>query len=155
MSLDRNKPRLFNSILLRIATRTVKMDDDDRDYRYNCYMNEDIEGFPPPPQSPKPVKSGAFSYDNKNGLRVRDISRAPLGDLTLLFRKNAPSWRRAIATKPWLTAQLRLYDIAFDKSAKVGELRATLEAAVKGRKVSECATCAQVEVKTCRCSLLF
>ncbi|KAI3331032.1 hypothetical protein F4824DRAFT_476407 [Ustulina deusta] len=113
------------------------MDDDDRDYRYNCYMNEDIEGFPPPPQSPKPVKSGAFSYDNKNGLRVRDISRAPLGDLTLLFRKNAPSWRRAIATKPWLTAQLRLYDIAFDKSAKVGELRATLEAAVKGRKCIE------------------
>ncbi|KAI1302877.1 hypothetical protein F5Y03DRAFT_190926 [Xylaria venustula] len=113
------------------------MKDDDQGYQYSCNMYGDVEGFPPRPQSPKPVKSGAFSYDHRNGLRVGEISRASLQDLTLLFRKNAPRARRAAATKPWITAQLRLYDIAFDKSAKVVELRSTLEAAVKGGRCVE------------------
>ncbi|KAI0968385.1 hypothetical protein F4678DRAFT_442886 [Xylaria arbuscula] len=113
------------------------MQDDDRDYRYSCNMYADVEGFPPRPQSPKPAKSGAFSYDDRNGLRVGEFSRATLQDLTLLFRKNASSARRAAATKPWITAQLRLYDIAFNKSARVVELQNTLEAAVKGRRCVE------------------
>ncbi|TGJ84555.1 hypothetical protein E0Z10_g4209 [Xylaria hypoxylon] len=113
------------------------MEDDDRDYRYDCNVNGDAPGFPPPPQSPKPAKSGAFSYDNKNGLRVGGFSHAPLEDLKLLFRKNASTARRAVATKPWITAQLHLYGIAFNKSAKAAELRSTLEAAVKGRMCTE------------------
>ncbi|KAI0534717.1 hypothetical protein GGR58DRAFT_481685 [Xylaria digitata] len=113
------------------------MEDDDRDYRYDCHMNVDAPGFPSPPRSPKPAKSGAFSFDDKNGLRVGDFSRAPLEDLRLLFRKNASSARRRAATKPWIIAQLHLYGIAFDKSAKVDELRSTLETAVKGQKCIE------------------
>ncbi|KAI0438484.1 hypothetical protein F4803DRAFT_534855 [Xylaria telfairii] len=109
------------------------MDDDD----WDSSMSSDAEGFPARPRSPEPVKSGAFSYDNKNGLLAGGFSRAPLEDLRLLFRKNASSARRRAATKPWITAQLRLYDIAFDKSAKADELRSTLEAAVKGRRCVE------------------
>ncbi|KAI0516948.1 hypothetical protein F5B22DRAFT_605632 [Xylaria bambusicola] len=111
------------------------MEDNSSDYDDN--LSDEAEGFPPRPQLPESVKSGAFSYDSRNGLRVSNFSRASLEDLTLLFRKNASSARRAVATKPWLTAQLRLYDIAFNKSAKVSELRGTLEAAVKGRKCVE------------------
>ncbi|KAI0471416.1 hypothetical protein F4859DRAFT_485607 [Xylaria cf. heliscus] len=111
--------------------------DDDRDYWEDCYRNGDAEGFPVRPQSPTPVKSGAFSYHQRNGLRVGDVSRAPLEELRLLFRKNASSARQIAATKPWITAQLRLYDIAFNKSAKVDELRSILETAVKGRKCVE------------------
>ncbi|GAW13364.1 hypothetical protein ANO14919_027480 [Xylariales sp. No.14919] len=111
--------------------------EDDRDYRYACCAYVDAPGFPPPPESPKPPKSGAFSYDNKNGLRVGGFSRAPLDELKLLFRKNESSARRAAATKPWITAQLYLYGIPFNKSARVAELRNTLEAAVKGRKCVE------------------
>ncbi|KAI1748717.1 hypothetical protein F4782DRAFT_516013 [Xylaria castorea] len=110
------------------------MDEDDRDYWSDC---SDAEGFPPRPQSPAPVKSGAFSYDNKNGLLAGGFSRATLEELRLLFRKNASSARRRAATKPWIAAQLHLYDIAFDKSSKVDELRCTLEASVKGRKCVE------------------
>ncbi|KAI8948633.1 hypothetical protein F4801DRAFT_556433 [Xylaria longipes] len=111
--------------------------EDDRDYWHDCSMNGDAEGFPPQPQSPTPVKSGGFSYDERNGLLAGGFSRAPLEELRLLFRKNASSARRRAATKPWIIAQLRLYDITFDKSAKVDELRDTLEAAVKGRKCVE------------------
>ncbi|KAI0427475.1 hypothetical protein F5Y09DRAFT_333347 [Xylaria sp. FL1042] len=102
-------------------------------------MNEDAEGFPPrpPSPSPKPAKSGAFSYDDRNGLRVGEFSRVPIEELRLLFRKNASFARRSAATKPWIAAQLHLYGIPFDKSAKVGELRDTLEAAVKGRRCVE------------------
>ncbi|KAK5625140.1 hypothetical protein RRF57_000856 [Xylaria bambusicola] len=119
------------------APRTVMNEDDYSDYEDDSFTYAEYEGFPPRPQSPEPVKSGAFSYDTKNGLRVGNFSRASLEDLSLLFRKNASSARRAVATKPWLTAQLRLYDINFNKSAKVSELRSTLEAAVKGRKCVE------------------
>ncbi|KAF2964137.1 hypothetical protein GQX73_g9420 [Xylaria multiplex] len=122
---------------LKTPREVVIMDRDYQDYRYDCHMNVDAPGFPPPPPSPKPAKSGAFSYDYENGLRVGDFSRAPLEDLRLLFRKNASSARRRAATKPWIIAQLRLYGIAFDKSAKVDELRSTLETAVKGRKCIE------------------
>ncbi|KAI1274224.1 hypothetical protein F5Y07DRAFT_373686 [Xylaria sp. FL0933] len=108
------------------------MEDDDSDYRYDCCMNGDVEGFPP--QLPKPAKSGAFSYDDRNGLRVGEFSRAPVEELRLLFRKNASHARRRVATKQWIVAQLHLYDIPFNKSAKVGELRDTLEAAVKSRR---------------------
>ncbi|KAI0813704.1 hypothetical protein GGR55DRAFT_687370 [Xylaria sp. FL0064] len=111
------------------------MEDDDSDYRYDCCMNGDVEGFPPRPQLPKPATSGAFSYDDRNGLRVGEFSRAPVEELRLLFRKNALSARRRVATKPWIAAQLHLYDIPFNKSAKVSELRDTLEAAVKSRRV--------------------
>ncbi|KAI0551531.1 hypothetical protein F4679DRAFT_538287 [Xylaria curta] len=111
--------------------------DDDRDYWYDCSVNCDAEGFPARPQSPAPVKSGTFSYDNKSGLLAGGFPRATLEELSLLFRKNASSARRRAATKPWIAAQLHLYDIAFNKSAKVDELRCTLEAAVKGRKCIE------------------
>lgn len=111
------------------------------DDHWDGSVNSDVEGFPARPQSPAPVKSGAFSYDNKNGLLAGGFSRAPLEDLKLLFRKNASSARRRAATKPWITAQLRLYDIAFHKSAKADELRSTLEAAVKGRRVSKPLLC--------------
>ncbi|KAI1120964.1 hypothetical protein F5Y10DRAFT_257305 [Nemania abortiva] len=113
------------------------MQDDDKDYRYDCDVNGDVEGFPPEPQAPGPARSGAFSYDDKNGLRAGGFHRAPLEELRLLFRANASSARRAAATKPWITAQLRLYAIPFEKSAGVAELRNTLEAAVKGRKCIE------------------
>ncbi|KAI0186410.1 hypothetical protein EV127DRAFT_472652 [Xylaria flabelliformis] len=113
------------------------MEEDDRDYWDDYSMNSHVEGFPARPEPPAPVKSGAFSYDNKNGLRANDFPRATIEELGLLFRKNASSARRRAATKPWIAAQLYLYDIAFDKSAKVDELRRTLEAAVKGRKCVE------------------
>lgn len=111
---------------------------DDEEYRYACNMYSDVEGFPPEPK-PKPLgpaKYKSFSYDNRNGLRVGEVSRASLEDLKLLFRKNASSARRAIATKPWITAQLRLYDIDFKSSANAAELYHTLAVAVTGRKVS-------------------
>ncbi|RWA14049.1 hypothetical protein EKO27_g1064 [Xylaria grammica] len=121
---------------------------DDRDYRYACCAYVDAPGFPPPPKSPKPPKSGAFSYDNKNGLRVGGFSRAPLDELKLLFRRNATSARRAVATKPWITAQLYLYGIAFNKSARVAELRNTLEAAcVEGDPPSITATKEQLTMQ--------
>ncbi|KAI0451010.1 hypothetical protein F5B21DRAFT_488721 [Xylaria acuta] len=113
------------------------MEKDNRDYIYDCSMNSDVEGFPARPQSPAQIKSGPFSYDDRNGLLAGGFSRAPLEELRLLFRKNASSARRGAATKPWIAAQLRLYDISFDKSAKADELRSTLEAAVKGRKCVE------------------
>ncbi|KAI0868170.1 hypothetical protein GGS24DRAFT_494773 [Hypoxylon argillaceum] len=113
------------------------MQDDDQDYRYDCHMNGNVEGFPPEPQAPGPAKSGVFSYDDKNGIRVGSFSRASLGDLHLLFRKNASPARLTAATKPWIVAQLRVYDIPFRKSANVDELRSMLKAAVKGRKAVE------------------
>ncbi|KAI1359787.1 hypothetical protein F5Y08DRAFT_344333 [Xylaria arbuscula] len=103
------------------------MADNDYAYRQDCYEYEEVEGFPPRPQSPEPIKSSAFSYDRRNGFRVGNYSRAALEELTLLFRRNASRARLAIATKPWLIAQLRFYDIAFNKSAKVGELWEALE----------------------------
>lgn len=112
------------------------MQDDDQDYRYDCHMNGDVEGFPPEPQAPGPAKSGVFSYDDKNGIRVGSFSRASLGDLHLLFRKNVSLARLTAATKLWIVAQLCVYDIPFRKSANVDELRSMLKAAVKGRKVS-------------------
>jgi hypothetical protein len=59
-----------------------------------------------------PVKSGVFTYD-KDGLKAGDFTRASVGDLKLLFRKNASRARVRSATKPWVTAQLRLYGILF------------------------------------------
>ncbi|KAI0104629.1 hypothetical protein GGR51DRAFT_223637 [Nemania sp. FL0031] len=113
------------------------MQHDEQEYRDDCCMYSHTEGFPPEPQVPELTRSGAFSYNDQNGLRAGGFTRASLEDLRLLFRKNASSARRAIATKSWLTAQLRLYDIPFEKSAFVDELWSTLEAAVKGRKCVE------------------
>ncbi|KAI0009865.1 hypothetical protein F4779DRAFT_617191 [Xylariaceae sp. FL0662B] len=101
------------------------------------YMNGDVEGYPPRPPSPKPARSGAFSYDDHNGLQASGISREPLSELRLLFRKNASRARQRVATKPWLTAQLRLYGITFDRSATADKLWDKLEAAVKGRMCVE------------------
>ncbi|KAI1742729.1 hypothetical protein F4680DRAFT_411584 [Xylaria scruposa] len=113
------------------------MEEDDRDYWDDCSINSDVEGFPARPQPPTPVKSGAFSYDNKNGLRANGFPRAKIEELRQSYRKNASYARRRATTKPWIAAQLHLYDIAFDKSSKVDDLRRTLEAAVKGRKCVE------------------
>ncbi|KAI3325347.1 hypothetical protein HD806DRAFT_552676 [Xylariaceae sp. AK1471] len=93
------------------------MDDTHQDYLRDCCRNGDAEGFPPEPPLPKSVRSGAFIYKHDDGFQASGISRAPLEELRLLFRKNASSARRAAATKTWLTAQLRLYGITFDKSA--------------------------------------
>lgn len=109
---------------------------DDEEYKYACNMYSDIEGFPPEPPPWGPAKYKTFTYDHRNGLRVGGFSRASLADLKLLFRRNASAARRAIATKPWITAQLRLYDIAFKSSVGVSELYGILAAAVTGGKVS-------------------
>lgn len=119
------------------------MEDNDQAYWDDCYESEEAESFPARPRLPEPVKSGPFSYDTRNGLRIGNVSRASPEDLTLLFRKNASSARRAVATKPWLIAQLQFHDIAFTRSAKVGELWSTLETAVKKRRVSYFAQAAE------------
>ncbi|KAI0205912.1 hypothetical protein F4808DRAFT_184733 [Astrocystis sublimbata] len=113
------------------------MEDEDWVYNRACELNSTVAGFPALPSPPTQVRAGAFSYNNRDGLRAGDFSRASLDDLRLLFRANASSARRRMATKPWITAQLHLYDIPFNKSGGVAELRDTLEAAVKGRKCVE------------------
>lgn len=85
--------------------------------------------------SPEPVRSGVFTY-GKDGIQASGISRAPLSELRLLFRKNASAARVRAATKPWITAQLQLYGIPFKKSDSAAQLRAALESAVKTGKVS-------------------
>jgi hypothetical protein len=86
------------------------------------------------PRTPEPVRSQAYTYD-KDGIKANGIPRASLSDLSLLFRKNAASSRQRAATKPWVTAQLRLYGISFKKSDGAKELKAALETAVRTRKV--------------------
>ncbi|KAL1981850.1 hypothetical protein VTN96DRAFT_2095 [Rasamsonia emersonii] len=83
--------------------------------------------------SPEPVRSGVFTY-GKDGIQASGISRAPLSELRLLFRKNASAARVRAATKPWITAQLQLYGIPFKKSDSAAQLRAALESAVKTGK---------------------
>ena len=87
------------------------------------------------PASPEPVRSKEFTYNNEDGLKTNGFSRASLSDLRLLFRKNAASSRVRAATKPWVTAQLKLYGIPFKKSDGAQELKATLETAVKKGQV--------------------
>ncbi|KAM7203280.1 hypothetical protein V8F33_002271 [Rhypophila sp. PSN 637] len=65
------------------------------------------------PASPPAVKSRSFA---------------------LLFRKNAARSRVAAATKPWITAQLRLYSIEFKSTDDKNALWDTLEAAFKSKK---------------------
>jgi hypothetical protein len=86
------------------------------------------------PRTPEPVRSKAFTY-GKDGIKAKNIARASISDLRLLFRKNAASSRVRAATKPWVTAQLQLYGIPFKKSDGARELKAVLETAVKMRKV--------------------
>ncbi|KAH8699091.1 hypothetical protein BGW36DRAFT_377269 [Talaromyces proteolyticus] len=90
------------------------------------------------PQSPEPIRSGSFTY-SKNGIAACNISRAPLSELKQLFRKNASSTRVAVATRPWLTAQLQLYGIPFQKSRTAPQLKATLEDAVRAGKCNSLA----------------
>ncbi|KAI1119242.1 hypothetical protein F5Y14DRAFT_446455 [Nemania sp. NC0429] len=106
-------------------------------YRYSCDMYGLEEGFPPEPKKPGPARYRTFTYDDTDGFRASKFSRASLADLRLIFRKNASAGRRAIATKPWITAQLRLYDIPFRSSADADELFSTLGAAVSDRKCIE------------------
>lgn len=114
----------------------LKARKDHEKYLSNCAWYGGEEGFPPEPKPPKPARSRAFTYSHDDGFLASGISRAPIEELRLLFSKNASQARQAAATKPWLTAQLRLYGITFDKSADIDQLWYTLEAAVKGRKVS-------------------
>lgn len=65
-------------------------------------------------RSPEPVKSGIFTYD-KHGIKVGTFSRESISELKLLFRKNASRARVRAATRPWVTAQLQLYGIPFNK----------------------------------------
>ncbi|KAI8627998.1 hypothetical protein F5Y19DRAFT_486308 [Xylariaceae sp. FL1651] len=96
----------------------------DSEYRSDCYLNGGAEGYPPQPPLPKPARSGAFTYDDQHGLQASGFSRAALSELRLLFRKNASQARQAAATKPWITAQLRLYGIPFDNSSQENYLQA-------------------------------
>jgi hypothetical protein len=86
------------------------------------------------PRTPEPVRSQAYTY-GKDGIKASGIPRASLSDLGLLFRKNAASSRKRAATKPWVTAQLQLYGISFQKSGGAAELKAVLENAVRTGKV--------------------
>lgn len=81
-----------------------------------------------------PLKSGVFTYD-KDGIKAGGFIRASFGELRLLFRKNASSARVRSATKPWVTAQLRLYGIPFQANASAAQLKGVLETAVKNKQV--------------------
>ncbi|OXV10329.1 hypothetical protein Egran_01912 [Elaphomyces granulatus] len=94
--------------------------------RVQLKMDYDIN-YPSPPEL---VRSKGFTY-GEDGIKANNIPRASLSDLRLLFRKNAASFRVRAATKPWVTAQLKLYGIPFKKSDGAQELKATLETAVK------------------------
>jgi hypothetical protein len=87
------------------------------------------------PQPPEPVRSGVFTY-GEYGIKASGISRESVSEIRLLFRKNASRARVRAATKPWLTAQLKLYGIPFQKSDSAIQLKAALETAVKAGKVS-------------------
>ncbi|KAI1172045.1 hypothetical protein F4777DRAFT_23634 [Nemania sp. FL0916] len=107
-------------------------------YRHSCVQYSNNEGFPPVPKPPDRARSGAFMYDKENGFHAAGkISRSSVADMRLIFRKNASATRRAIATKQWITAQLRFYGIAFSRSADIDELYDTLAAAVAGRQCIE------------------
>ncbi|RHZ62811.1 uncharacterized protein CDV56_108802 [Aspergillus thermomutatus] len=82
------------------------------------------------PEPPEPLKSGVFTYD-KDGIKAGGFTRASFGELRLLFRKNASSARVRSATKPWVTAQLRLYGIPFHTQASAAQLKAALETALE------------------------
>lgn len=92
------------------------------------------ESYPEYPQSPEPIRSGSFTY-GKDGFAAGGISREPLPELKLLFRKNASRARVGVANKTWVTAQLRLYGIPFQRTSSAAQLKATLEDAVRTGKV--------------------
>ncbi|GIJ82271.1 hypothetical protein Asppvi_000777 [Aspergillus pseudoviridinutans] len=81
---------------------------------------------------PEPLKSGVFTYD-KDGIKAGGFTRVPFEELRLLFRNNASSARVRSATKPWVTAQLRLYGVPFQANASAAQLKNALETAVKNR----------------------
>ncbi|RHZ72924.1 hypothetical protein CDV55_105534 [Aspergillus turcosus] len=80
-----------------------------------------------------PLKSGVFTYD-EHGIKTGGFTRASFEELRLLFRKNASSARVRSATKPWVTAQLRLYGIPFQANASAAQLKGVLETAVKNKQ---------------------
>lgn len=104
--------------------------DTDSDQGEHDFSDEEAEDYPP-----IEVESGGFTFDLRSGLRYKHIAPEPVADLRLLFRKNAAKSRVRAANKPWVSAQLRLYDIPFKASGKADELKSTLEAAVKAGKV--------------------
>jgi|SRR5579862_2307910 len=86
------------------------------------------------PTTPEPVRSQGFTY-SKDGIKANSFPRASLSELRLLFRKNAANSRMRAATKPWVTAQLKLYGIPFKASDSARTLKDALETAVKSGKV--------------------
>ncbi|KAH0548642.1 hypothetical protein GP486_007814 [Trichoglossum hirsutum] len=85
------------------------------------------------PRSPEAVRSRCFTY-GRGGIKANGIARESLAELRLLFRRNAARSRVRAATKPWVTAQLQLYGIPFEKSSGASELKSVLEAAVRAGK---------------------
>ncbi|KAK3681256.1 hypothetical protein B0T22DRAFT_485348 [Podospora appendiculata] len=66
------------------------------------------------PKLPTTVTRRPFTWGPSDGLKAGGIGRAATDELRLLFRKGAAQFRLDKATRPWITAQLRLYGVPFD-----------------------------------------